>query len=592
MPFARARTPSVSAQRKPRTPTATNRAQRRSKDLREQPKEARMEKPPPSSYIPSSPKRRASGGVKAFLAARYHDEQDANPQPNTSGPGLSLHEFLDSVPRSPQKVRRQPRDPCPVPPRASETLHDRDISVKEFLNLVPAPPGEQPATRPLDSPQPPESAARASPLVSRLPKGIEMPTRGDGQPQGRTSPAAHQQSRTPSTATIVRTRPLTSNIRDPIRDRHVRSPITSRDTSLAVNPAQNSAVASRNRESQPAKSPVAARLSEPPQAQLRGYSLDFDGFTDRESSYFPSKDWSTERDATSSQARGTRGSTRPSKSPSVRSRRPEPLGRVMLDQTNRVVNVTASDAPVPLTSVNPSPISLQHSPYYTGSQASLGLESISTYDPPMPSPRPQKNFAKSPVAASWSLPAIKQSGSESDSFSNMFEDSDRAGDQNILIFTSDEEDEEDEDDLPTPRMQKLEEDVHFPPTGWGMISAGKQVTPGFRDPDSMSDMSAVYPPDIGRNHTGGEDGSPLVVTLQSMRHGGELGAAYKPHSRSGFRKSINTAEILQRLGIRRTTASSESGSIRGSDISGKSNTKGRPMYHPASSSRGRLPLNE
>lgn len=181
----------------------------------------------------------------------------------------------------------------------------------------------------------------------------------------------------------------------------------------------------------------------------------------------------------------------------------------------------------------------------------------------------------------------------------MFDGSDRSCDRNILIFTSDEEngdeeEEEEEDELPTPRLQRLEEDVTYPSAGWGMISAGRHVIPGAKDADSMSDLSAVFPPDIGRFNSGGERGSPLAVALQSMQHGGELGVAYKPQSRSIFGRSLKTSEILQRLGMKRNKSEvgSIGGSVGGDSASGKSKTTakdGRPKYHRSSSARGRLP---
>lgn len=172
----------------------------------------------------------------------------------------------------------------------------------------------------------------------------------------------------------------------------------------------------------------------------------------------------------------------------------------------------------------------------------------------------------------------------------MFEE---RGGRNILIFTSDEEDNQeeddaDEDDLPTPRLQKLEEDVRFPSNEWGMISAGKQFTPCSKDPDNMSDGSAVYPPDIGRRFSGNE--SPLALALQSMRHGGELGAAYKPPQSRFALKTVNASDILGRLGLKKTSVVSDKASTIASSTSGKSKDKARPEFHPASSSRGRLPV--
>jgi hypothetical protein len=559
----------------------------------EQRKHVRIEKPLPSTPRKAIPEPRRTGGVRAFIAARHQEELSALTEPESSAPEISLHEFLDSVPRSPERARRQPRQAHLMSTRSSGSSHVRDLSVSEFLNLVPNPPPEvetkvgigerSPVSSvakalPLGSHppmvysrKPPVSPdARASPLVSRLPRGIELSTR-----QPLTPPSTEKKSRTPAHAKNASTsrRSLGSErpIGSPIPERKTSIPASSNVTRTAKMTSPILAVASRTTESelrrgQPEKSPPQEHFG-------TDYDLDFDGFTDQESSYFPRMDSINPKPA-------------PAKRLETRHSRSLRHTKVIPSRNKRDLNTKPAATP---------PISPQESTFQTDDQLSPGHESNTTYDQSIRSAKPPLNSEqKQGTSGSWSLPAIKKSESDTNSFSNMFED--KAG-RNILIFTSDEEDKDgeddsDEDDLPTPRVQKLEVDPSLPSTEWGMISAGKQFNPNSKDSDSMSDLSAVYPPDIGR-HYGGDE-SPLDFALQSMQHGGELGAsAYKQQqSRFALRKTINTSEILGRLGLRRSSTISDKGIIIAGSASGKSKTQARPPYHPASSSRARLPMNK
>ena len=542
---------------------------------RTQRKQVRIEKPLPSPPKTSTPARSRPGGVRAFIAARYQEEVGALPGPGSSLPDLSLHEFLNSVSQKPETTKHQPRDDHLVPPKSSASSHNRDISVKEFLNLVPSPPPELGSGLPHKPQNPPvSSGAHRSLLVSRLPKGVELPARQTREPISAAKRSGLPQSSRPE----ARAQPALSDVK-------ARTPQISKTVAATQRASPRAVPASHE---PPKKLERGQPKKTPPQEHFgKDYSLDFDGFADTEVSYFPHMGPAVASTAPLDRVSSLKSSTRRSDTPQSAttvlavSGRGHRLGPTR-SKPEQNVDFTATP-----------PISPQDSTFHTDDQLSPGNESATTYERSIRSPQPPKLEHKRRNSGSWSLPAIQQSVSNSNSFSNMFED---RGGRNVLIFTSDEEDsqeevgETDEDDLPTPRIQKLEEDVRFPSNEWGMISAGKQFTPDSKDPDNMSDGSAVYPPDIGRRFSGSE--SPLALALQSMRHGGELGAAYKPpQSRFMLRNTVNASEILGRLGLKKTSVMNDKASTMSSSTSGKSRDQARP-YHPASSSRGRLPVSK
>ncbi|ETN41334.1 uncharacterized protein HMPREF1541_03269 [Cyphellophora europaea CBS 101466] len=528
---------------------------------------------PPSEDSPSIRSMRSSvskprsGGVKAFIESRYKEEAAADQIADPATSTISLHEFLDSAPRSPAKSKPQARAPRMVPDKTADLLHDRGISVGEFLKLVPDPASAEALEEPL-KPSRSETQSKPGPTpgVSRLPKGLRHGNPTLPLKQTEAGPSKQPRRRPPmpaakfgSTSTLTRGPPSRSASTTPTV---IRIPPGSINSTMTMKNLRPSSPAPRMSVSQ-------SRLAAPPQDQhLDGYELDFDGFTDDGDSYF------TSIPVTRSSSKTVSRQTSLNRTWSVKS--PVRRGNLPASPSAQTSTKTTS----PQSTIKRSP---KESLRAGGSNPPAGPSLDSPFDEAEVQPG---------TSGSWGLPTIQLSGEDGDSLKNMFDVSDGSGDQNILIFTSDEEGEE-EDDLPTPRLQKLEEDVQFPSSEWGMISAGRHVSPIGKDTDAMSDLSAVYPPDIGRYTSGGEDDSPLAMALQNMRHGGEMGTSYKSSGRSLFRRrSINTTEILQKLGVRPTASSrSVSGASGGADTaSSKSNPKSGQKYFPASSSRSRLPI--
>jgi hypothetical protein len=544
----------------------------------------------PSAPAETSSESRRSGGVKAFMAARYQQEVGGRTQDND----ISLHEFLDSVPRSPERTKKQPREAHLMLPRTSHVQNDHEISVMDFLDQVPSPPakGDMPKSKDEARPPPKSPNVQPSSRVSRLPKGVELPARPRNH-----GPSAKDSRKPPQARVASEIQPRRSTQEQTRRRTLLAEAEMVRKVTAALAPQQ----AAADRKFIPSTPPEqnvdrkhqleTSAVKTPRQEPLdQEYDLNFEGFADEETSYFPSM-----------------GSAMPSASRPVRvdslktsvARSTTPQSMLSSQTTSsrhakpgKVKSITGPPAAQTARASNLAtpPITPRDAVFPTGSPLSPTRDSTTTYERTMQSLQPLNAALKKRTSASWSLPPIKQSGEESDGFSDMFKTTNQSS-KNILIFTSDEEEEADvDDDVPTPQLQKLVEDVRFPSTEWGMISAGKNFTPGSRDPDSMSDLSAVYPPDIGRKHGGKDYDSPLAVTLQNMRHGGELGQAYKPQqSRFAFRKPAKTTQILGKLGLRRTSSVSDKHSIVGSSMNGKSRPKERPAFHPSLSSQARLP---
>ena len=108
----------------------------------------------------------------------------------------------------------------------------------------------------------------------------------------------------------------------------------------------------------------------------------------------------------------------------------------------------------------------------------------------------------------WELPRF-QLGAGGDTFANMFHDINNT----TTTSTSDEEVNDQEHDLPAPQLQSIPESELFTTGKWGTISAGQNTSTRARQADEMSEMSAVFPPDIGRYKYDGERGGRLATVL-------------------------------------------------------------------------------
>ena len=124
-----------------------------------------------------------------------------------------------------------------------------------------------------------------------------------------------------------------------------------------------------------------------------------------------------------------------------------------------------------------------------------------------------RSVTKLANSKTWDSPQIRHGGT-SDDFGDMFRDINNT----TTIFTSDEEEDQhdEERDLPAPRLQSIPESDLFRTGRWGMISSGQNTSNRARDEDEMSDMSAVFPPDIGRYKHDGYAGSPLAMALSGQ----------------------------------------------------------------------------
>jgi hypothetical protein len=526
----------------------------------------------------TSPPPQRPGGVRALIQARYdeelakaiRDEQSAAEDSRTTKQ-MSLHEFLDSVPRSPRKPKPQPREPVAVPPQATRPFRDGDISVKQFLDLVPEPPQEK------EQRSQPTLARRHSQgnLISRMPRGIAVQRPAPSPvPTGppRREDRYYRNARG-SASPLPRAKAVNSRIHNPYPlDQSVST--QRKSPSVQTTPNQTATTPSNPK-------PMVAKHSRKtgPKENLDNYELDFEGFSEQQDSYFTTLP-PLSRD-------------RPLDSGPMQDRlAPLELRTPRLRDTAERPSPSHSRKMIP---GSPGSDSL-------ASMSSLGIQSQTTMGL---SPRGGMSDQNSKASErpgtndSWGLPSLVVNSDKGDDFGHMFDDGRpdaRRDDRNILIFTSDEEEEDDElDDLPTPKLQRLEEDVQMASDRWGMISAGRHVPQHVKEPDTMSELSAVYPPDIGRYTSSGGAGGPLAVALQGVRHGGELGYTYKPPTEPFYRRAAKPKDILQKLGLRGTASSSGGSTISGgSGGSGSNGTNPRPKpkYHRASSARTRLPNSE
>ena len=544
---------------------------------------------------------------------------------------LSLHEFLNTIPRKPKLIKPNPNLRPRGPQRDSDEGrkgHGRSVSLKQFLDMVPEPPEK-------DQPSSAEQAvkqgttasssgstetSRSPAPVSRLPKGVarsESPAvrkkiSSTFSTECDTVPAAiasHRESVGERRDDLVRKQkrvlphPPKQRILEQLPTDHDSGPVAP-PISTETSAEHRDGLANANHEPRQAEQ-LLTKSTLPQQLKGDANDLDFDGFSDVdvEDSYFTaaapsisttSKSYSSQEPRRTSSLRTWKRPVRtdlslredrPSSSQGVRQKVHPPDGRVP--------SVLAGDGRDPSAGRETPARSLISSPK---TSLTTGRSSVSPF---LQTPPKVKDASRSDAQAtfvhanssntSWGLPTIAVSDNRDDDLSKLFESDIEKHDGNILIFTSDEE-EEDEDDLPTPRPQKLDSDIQFGTAQWGTISSGRQVDFTRKDADTMSELSAVFPPDIGR-YGGSTEGGPLAVALAGMRHGGELGATYKPDRSSFMRRSFSGGELLQRLGLRSPPVSSaRSGKSGRSGASGGSE-RSRQEYHRSPTARGRLPKN-
>jgi hypothetical protein len=149
----------------------------------------------------------------------------------------------------------------------------------------------------------------------------------------------------------------------------------------------------------------------------------------------------------------------------------------------------------------------------------------------------------------WHLPHAQQN-QDGDNFADMFHDINNT----TTIFTSDEEEGEQDDevdkepDLPPPRVQSIPESELFPGRQWGIISAGQNIRDRAREDDEMSDMSAVFPPDIGRStHGGAREGSLPMAIAGKADEGSKAQRARGSTGKLKKQKRDTGQQLLQKL---------------------------------------------
>lgn len=547
--------------------------------------------------LSSNQRPRSSGMAKAFVRARYEREAAlADRKYKSHGNAdaanrLSLHEFLNTLPKAEPNAepkpepKARPTQPKPEPrdPQSKRTSQDhgarpQGISVQEFLSMVPAPPEEE-SNHTTISEVPRRTEPRNSPLVSRLPKTVKT--------QHREPAASPIRSRVPPEAARI---PPASSIPVSVLSSQKRD---------SLNIAADTPVQTIR-----ASKPDAPVISHQAKRLEDNYDLDFDGFSDIEDSYFPSFAPSLPQEATGQLRHRARSS-------SLRSSAQAEASNMLSTAKNRVgSSETVIKAPLGA-SMASSPGKYERASTRSTNRplTARSLESpkpsfattSSRTSPMLPSPNASKGgmyldaehkLERVPSnSGSWGLPNFTTSMENDDDLMKLFDADSESQRQegNILIFTSDEEDNE--DDLPTPRPAKLEEDVQMATAHWGQISSGREVDFSKKEADTMSELSAVYPPDIGRYTSGGQEGGPLSMALSGMRHGGELGHTYKPQRTSFLRRSVHPSEILQKLRLRSPPLDSGRSGISGISGGSAGSQGSRRQYHPSSSARTRLPKN-
>ena len=111
--------------------------------------------------------------------------------------------------------------------------------------------------------------------------------------------------------------------------------------------------------------------------------------------------------------------------------------------------------------------------------------------------------------------------------------------------TSDEAADDKEHDLPALRLQNTSE-KDLSTSQWGTISARQSTSTRAREADELSELSAVFPPDIGRYKLEAEVTRPLTLALSEMSEE----AKERPRSnsvKSRARKSADETGLLRKL---------------------------------------------
>ena len=144
----------------------------------------------------------------------------------------------------------------------------------------------------------------------------------------------------------------------------------------------------------------------------------------------------------------------------------------------------------------------------------------------------------------WDLPRVRPS--DDFAFTEIYRDFNTS-----TTFTSDEDESQDESkqndqDLPNSRLQSIPESELFSTRQWGTISAGQNSSTRARDDDEISNMSACFPPDIGRYKYENEDDGPSSITLAGLM---EEDAASSRNKNPGdkVKKSGKETGLLRKL---------------------------------------------
>ena len=151
-----------------------------------------------------------------------------------------------------------------------------------------------------------------------------------------------------------------------------------------------------------------------------------------------------------------------------------------------------------------------------------------------------RTLDKSAYQRGWNLPRVRHSEND-DNFDDILTS------MNMMTFnaTSDEEVDDREHDLPASRLQRIPE-KELSTGQWGTISARQSTSTRAREADELSEMSAVFPPDISRyNH------ETEVTSLLTMPLSGTSEDAKEPRrsssAKSKVKKSANETGLLRKL---------------------------------------------
>jgi hypothetical protein len=169
-----------------------------------------------------------------------------------------------------------------------------------------------------------------------------------------------------------------------------------------------------------------------------------------------------------------------------------------------------------------SPYSLQHaeppqhkpkssvSSYNSGLSSSIGKSSLGTQTQATSGYSPLSRKTLKTTDAKDEREYLTLRTMSDDSFTDVIHDINHVS----AFYSSDEAETEEQDcDLPTPKLQSIPE-TELMTSHWGMISAGQNVLPRVLEEDELSEVSAVFPPDIGRYRYAGAGEGPLALALR------------------------------------------------------------------------------